>query len=159
MKVKPNLWRISWRFLVTFLIVVTIISILSYSLFFYIDLAAGKIYIIKWDYRQIIFVSVIFAISVVFYILTVRSFYYMIESKSFIVKRYSKEVEYAYDSVIFIYEEKSEKKKKIYFYTEKGGMTSLLQDEENKLYTTMLKKCQNRMSIEEFRRVHPEEKL
>lgn len=159
MKYKAEPWRLTWRFLVAFAIVVLIISLLSYSLFFYFDFSTGRLYIIKWDYRQILFVSIILGISVVFYILTMRSFYYEIEDKYFTVRRYSKVIQYSYDNIIFINEDRSEKEKKIIFYTEKTQMVSLLADKENKVYKTLLKKCPNRLSIEEFRRRHPEEKL
>ena len=145
----------------TFLIVATAISIFSYTLFVNMWIEGGTLHIQArtWDYRQIIFVSVIVAISVVFYILTIRSFYYQIEDKYFIAKRYGKEIQYSYENIIFINEAKSEAKKKIVFYTEKTQMVSMLADSENKVYKTLLKKCKNLMTLEEFQRRHPEEKL
>ena len=74
------------------------------------------------------------------------------------MKRYFKEYLFDYDKIEFIDIEQSKKKDMVIFYSSTAKMKYLLADKEGKLLEALIKKCPNTLSVEEFRRKHPEEK-
>ena len=111
-----------------------------------------------WGASQTIFVVIFGVIFVATYIPSVTSFYYIIEDYHFIMKRVGKDYQYDYKNIEFIDIEKSKKKKMVIFYSSKAKMRYMLGDKDGVLLETLIKKCPNTMSVEEFRRRHPEEK-
>lgn len=114
--------------------------------------------LIPWDYRQPTLICLVFAGALACFIPSLVNAYYTIDNNSFTVKRVSKEYVFTYSNIEFIDQEKSLKKKKVIFYVKGGKMQYLLSDKNNVLYETLLKKCKNLESKEEFYRAHPEEK-
>ena len=92
------------------------------------------------------------------YIFSVVSYYYVIEDKYFVVKKFGREIEFNYDNIEFIDFAQSEKKRQVIFYSTKGKMRFLLGDKEGKLLETLRKKCPNTLTVSEFRSKHPEER-
>ena len=86
------------------------------------------------------------------------SSYYIVDKHSFIVKKYGRETEFDYSNIEFIDIEASQKKKMVIFYSKTARMRYLLGDKDGILLETLIKKCPETMSKEEFRRRHPEEK-
>lgn len=85
-------------------------------------------------------------------------YYYVIEKDHFLVYKLGRVFQYDYKNIMFIDVEKSKKENVITFYTPKAKMQYLLKDRQGLLLETLLKKCTNTVSLEEFRRLHPEEK-
>ena len=81
------------------------------------------------------------------------------ESKYFIQKKFGREYQFDYSNIEFIDVENSKKKKMIIFYSKTAKMRYMLGDKDGVVLDTLIKKCPNVMSVEEFRRKHPEEKL
>lgn len=154
MKLKPKPWRLIWRFLLLLLVIIVVIFASSLSLF--IDFKTGQF--IPWDFRQYLIIALMVGIGVVAFIPAITSYWYKIEDKFFIVHKYGKEIEYSYENIIFVNEEVHEKKKMVHFYHKQVKMVYLLTDKDDVLYKTLLKKCKNLLSKEEFYSAHPEER-
>ena len=154
MKLKPNAWRLIWRFLILLIVLYAVFFLAT--MFLFIDFSKGTFYPI--GSTQIILLILVAGLSIVAFIPAITSYYYTIEDKYFVVKKYGKTYEFSYENIIFIDEENSEKKKMVIFYSKTNKMNYLFRDANNVLYPTLLKKCKNLMSKEEFYRSHPEER-
>ena len=157
MKYRVSAWRITWRFLIIYLVILVVAFLSAFSLFFSFT-EEGKVIVNEWGISQTLFVIIFAVVFVVTYVPSLRCFYYIVEDKSFILKRIGKDYEYEYANIEFIDIDESNKKKQVIFYSPKSGMRYLLADKENKLLETLIKKCPPTMSKEEFRQKHPEEK-
>lgn len=113
---------------------------------------------LPWSAGHTVLLAVLFGTSISFYIVSLTSFYYQIENSYFIMRRFGKTYEFEYKSIEFIDIEESKKKNMVIFYTPKSKTKYLLGDKERKLLETLIKKCPNVLTVEEFRRKHPEEK-
>ncbi len=156
MKLKVATWRLTWRFLLAFLFVALAIFGMGSSIF--LGVVDGKMVFLPWSAGHTILLAVLFGTSISFYIVSLTSFYYQIENSYFIMRRFGKTYEFEYKSIEFIYIEESKKKNMVIFYTPKSKTRYLLGDKEGKLLETLIKKCPNVLTVEEFRRKHPEEK-
>lgn len=157
MKVKISWWRITWRYLVVFLIISIIVTLSASSIFFTFN-GQGNLTPLPWGVSQSIFVSILGVTFIGIYFLALFGFYYIIEDKCFVVKRLSKTIEYDYKNIEFIDIKESQRKKMVIFYTKTAHMRYMLGDKEGVLLETLIKKCPNVMSKEEFIRCHPEER-
>ncbi len=158
MKVRIDTWRVTWRFLIVYLIIVIIAFVSFMGLFFKFDLENHIVTPAEFGTGQIIFLVALGVVFIVTYIPTITCFYYIIEDKYFIQKRIGKDYQFEYKNIVYIDIEQSEKKKMVIFYSSTARMRYLFQDKEGKLYETLLKKCPNIMTKEEFLRKHPEER-
>jgi hypothetical protein len=70
-----------------------------------------------------------------------------------------KEAYYHYNDVVYIDKEQSEKKRTLVFYTNKGHVRYLAFDRNGEIYQAMLKKCNNLLSKEEFKKRYPNVKM
>lgn len=154
-KIHP--WRITWRYLTVFVIVFVIAFASCLTMFFALD-EFGNVIFRPFGVSQGVFFGVFGALFLTTYTMAMRGQYYIIEDKYFIVRRLRKEIVYDYASIVFIDVDRSEKKKMIIFYTKKSGMKYLLGDKEGKVLKTMVKKCPNALSLDEFRRAYPRER-
>lgn len=158
MKLRVHPWRLIWRFLVALAVIYAVAFGAFISMFFTIDFSTWTFTPVVWDYRQPLVLAGIFVIGVAAFIPSLTSTYYMVGSNSFIMKRYGKEYEFDYKNIEFIDIETSQKKKMVIFYTKMARTKYLLGDKDGVLLDTLIKKCPNIMSVEEFRRAHPEER-
>ena len=113
----------------------------------------------KWNAIQIAIIVLFVAISVFMLILSLTRNFYVIENKYLVVVKGRKEMYYNYNDVVYIDEEKSERKKTICFLTRQGHTRYLPFDKEGKIYTTFLNKCRNLLSKEDFEKQYPEIRL
>ena len=158
MKLRVHPWRLIWRFLVVLLIIYAIAFGAFIAMFFNIDFSTGTFTPIVWDYRQPLLIIGIFVIATIAFVPSITSSYYVVESNYFIMRKYGKEYEFNYKNIEFIDIEESKRKKMVIFYTKTAKMKYLLGDKNGVLLDTLIKKCPNVMSKEEFRRAHPEER-
>ncbi|MBR0295696.1 MAG: hypothetical protein IJQ67_07375 [Bacilli bacterium] len=149
MKLKISPLRTIVSFLLAFLFLGVALFFMCWTIFFDFP----------WDFRQPLIIGLWVVSGIVFLILSLTQNYYILSKKYVTVKRYTKELIYYFADVIYIDEEKSTKKKMIHFYTRQGHPRYLNFDRKGILYQTMLEKCENRMSKEEFERTHPDVKL
>ena len=149
MKLKISPLRTIVSFLLAFLFLGVALFFMCWTIFFDFP----------WDFRQPLIIGLWVVSGIVFLILSLTQNYYILSKKYVTVKRYTKELIYYFADVIYIDEEKSMKKKMIHFYTRQGHPRYLNFDRKGILYQTMLEKCENRMSKEEFERTHPDVKL
>ena len=112
-----------------------------------------------WDFRQPLIIGLWLLSSIVFLILSLTANYYVLNKKYIMVKRLGKELYYYFSDVVYIDEEKSEKKKMIHFFTRQGHTRYLTFDKEGLIYKTMLEKATNRISKEEFEKKYPDVRL
>ncbi|MCR4912101.1 MAG: hypothetical protein K5925_06290 [Bacilli bacterium] len=157
-KYRVATWRIVWRFLVVLLIIYVILFSALSSLFIAFDSSSGTFYAIPWDYHQPMVIGIALAAGLGIFIPTLFSYYYMIEDKYFIMKKFGKEYQFEYKNIEFVDINESKRKNMAIFYSSKAKMRYLLGDKNGVLVETLIKKCPNTMSVEEFRRKHPEEK-
>ena len=154
MVVRIHPWRITWRFLLVYLIVFAIAFASCFSIFFSID-EYGTVHFNPFGGSQIVFLIIAGGLFVFTYILALIGQSYVIEDKYFTVRRLKKELVFEYKNIIFVDINESKRKKMVILYTQKGGMKYLLGDRDGKLLETIIKKCPNTMSVEEFRRSYP----
>jgi len=158
MKLRIAAWRLIWRFLVVILIIyVVALGFLSYF-FLTIDQETNSIVFLPFGINQIIILVGMFVLGVIAFIPSLTSCYYVVEKKSFTMRRYWKIYEFSYANIEFIDIEESKRKKMVIFYASTCKTKYLLGDKKGILLETLIKKCPNTMSVEEFRRRHPEEK-
>ena len=157
MKYRISAWRITWRFLLIYLIILAVAFLAAFSVFFSFT-EEGQVIPNPWGISQTLFFSIFGTVFVVTYVTSLFFFYYVIEDKYFIVKRIGKDFQFDYDNIEFIDIEESERKNMIIFYSSKAKMRYMLGDKNGVVLKTLIKKCPNIMSKEEFRRRHPEEK-
>ena len=156
MVVRIHPWRITWRYLLVFTVIFAISFSASFNLFFIPG--DGGVYIRPFGAPQAIFISIFFILFVVTYLMALLGQKYIIEDKFFTVKRMGKEWSYDYSSIIFFDKEQSLKKNIAIIFTKKSRTKYLLGDKDGKLVETIIKKCPNTMSVEEFRRAYPNER-
>ena len=158
MKLKISLWRITWRYLIAALFFFVILIAFGFNIYLAKDPETGKTILAPWGVSQILFTAFIFGAIIIGYVLSVNNYYYIVEDDYFIVKKFSKTIQYDYRNIEFIDIETSQKKKQVIFYVKVAKMRYLLGDKDGVLLNTLIEKCKNTMSLEDFRRVHPEEK-
>lgn len=157
MKLRIGLWRITWRYLIVFFVLASIAFGTCFTLFFTIN-DAGRVTANEFGVSQILFVVIMGSLIPITYLVTVLAFYYRIEDKYFVVKKLGKETCYDYKNIEFIDIETSKRKKQVIFYSRTAHMRYMLGDKDGILLETLIKKCPNIMTVEEFRRRHPEER-
>ena len=158
MKYRAKIWPITWRYLLFALIIVLAVAGLSFSVFFKVNQETGAIELSSLDVPQIIIIVAMGLALVGFYFLSIFTYYYEIDKHSFVMKRLFKTYEFEYKNIEFIDEENSKRKNLIIFYSKTAKMRYLIADREGKVLETLIKKCPDSLSLEEFRRAHPEEK-
>ncbi len=158
MKVRPSIWSITWRYLIVAVIVSAAAFGMFFSIFFNINQETGAVTLAPWGVSHYLFVIVMGVSLIGIYIFSITTYYYVIDKASFTVKRYGKAVEFDYRNIEFIDENESRRKHQVIFYSSKGRMRYLIADKKGLLLETLLKKCPKSLSIEEFRRKHPEER-
>ena len=157
MKLRVNLWSITWRYLLVFFIIFAIAFSTSFNLFFTVN-ENRQIVGAGFGTPQIIFVVVFAGLFVGTYLAAVFGFYYIVEDKFFVVKRLGTEQQYDYSNIEFIDIETSRKKNQVIFFTKKSRVRYLLGDKDGVLLETLIKKCPKIMTVNEFRARHPEER-
>lgn len=158
MKVKPSIWRITWRYLIVSVILLAALFGAAFSLFIGVDEASGATKMVEWGAGQYIFTFFTVGALLVFYILSITSYYYVIEDKYFIMKRYWKEFQFDYKNIQFIDIDESKRKGQVIFYAPTCRTKYLLGDKNGLLLETLIKKCPPTMSVHEFKMKHPEER-
>ncbi len=158
MKVRPSIWSITWRYLVVAAIVVAAAFGMFFSIFFKIDQTNGAISLAPWGISHYIFFIVMGVSLIAIYIFSIVTYYYVIEDKFFTVKRYGKAIDFDYRNIEFLDINESKRKHQVIFYSTKGKMRYLIGDRKGLLLETLIKKCPKTLTVEEFRRKHPEER-
>ena len=113
----------------------------------------------KWGVVQILIIALYVIISVFMLVLSLTRNFYVIESKYLVVVKGTKEMYYHYTDVVYIDKEQTEKRKVLCFATNKGHARYLPFDKEGKIYKTLINKCHNLLSEEEFKERFPNVKL
>ena len=140
----------------------TIITFLIADLIFAVLLFLSCIYLFlfqAWGVTQWLIIAVFVIFSVFMLVMSLTRNFYVIESKYLVVVKGNKNMYYDYADVVYIDREKSEKKKVVTFFTNKGHSRYLPFDKDGKIYKTMVNKCRNVLSEEEFHIRYPNVKL
>ena len=157
MKVRVSTWAITWRYLIFSLILIVVLFLAFFGVFFAPN-AEGVLTFVGFGVSQIMIVVLVPAVLVVFYLLSVFTYYYVIEDKYFIMKRFGREFIFDYKNIEFIDIDESKRKNQVIFYSPKSRTRYLLGDRDGKLLETLIKKCPKTMSVQEFKMKHPEER-
>ena len=159
MKYRPRIWSITWRYLIVALIIIAAAFGFSFSVFFTTNQETGQLaFITNWGFSQYFVVVLVPAVLIGFYILSVTQYYYVIDSKTFSLFRFGKEFVFEYKNIEFIDINESKRKNQVIFYSPKSRTKYLLADKGGVLLDTLIRKCPNTLTVEEFRRAHPEER-
>lgn len=113
----------------------------------------------KWGVIQILIIILYVLTSIGMLVLSLVRNFYVIENKYLVQVRAFKEAYYHYNDVVYIDKEQSEKKRTLVFYTNKGHVRYLAFDRNGEIYQAMLKKCNNLLSKEEFKKLYPNVKM
>ena len=113
----------------------------------------------KWGVIQILIIILYVLTSIGMLVLSLVRNFYVIENKYLVQVRSCKEAYYHYNDVVYIDKEQSEKKRTLVFYTNKGHVRYLAFDRNGEIYQAMLKKCNNLLSKEEFKKRYPNVKM
>ena len=108
---------------------------------------------------QILIIILYVLTSVGMLLLSLLRNFYVIESKYLVQVRAFKEAYYHYNDVVYIDKEQAEKKRTLAFYTNKGHVKYLPFDRNGEIYKAMLKKCNNLLDKEEFKKRYPDVKI
>ncbi len=147
--------RISYKRLIWPLIAVTILAgLIIFGMTFYLFL-----FELPYDWRQYTIIGIYVAATIALFVAVKYTSSYEINKSYVIFNKGRKQLIYYYSDVVYIDEEKSEKRKLIHFYTRQGHARYLYFDEKNLLYKTMLQHCKNRLTKEEFERKYPNVRL
>lgn len=156
MKIKPNPKKIIITYIIIFLIMELAIWALMGTRFW--SLTSFDQYVKNNLLTDLIYTIIIFAICVIFLILTLVKSYYEFDNKHLIYKA-MKTYEYTYDNIIFINEEYSRKHGTLEFYLSNGKNVLLTMDKDKILLEELLKRCKKTISKEEFLKKFPTAKL
>ena len=159
MKVRVSWWRITWRFLLVYLVILIVAFFSFIGAFFSIDWSTFTWTPLEWGTGQTVFISVFAVLFLTTYIPSITCFYFIIDEYSFTQKRIGKDYIFEYKNIEFIDIDESKRKGMVIFYSSTAKMRYLLGDKDGVLLETLIKKCPSIMSKDEFRRRHPEEKL
>ena len=147
--------RISLKRLIGPLIAIIFIGgLIIFGLTFYLF-----IFQFPYDWKQYTIIALYVAGSITLIIAVRFSTSYEVNKTYVTFNKGRTQLIYYYSDVVYIDEEKSEKKKLIHFYTRQGHCRYLYFDEKDLLYKTMLVNCKNRLSKEEFEEKYPQVKL
>lgn len=150
MKVRVSIFRTLWALIIVSVLGAGLIFGLTFNLF---------LFTFPYDWRQYLIIGIWAILTIGLFLLTFLFSYYEVFKKYVMVHRGTKKLIYYYSDVVYIDEEKSERKKTITFYTRQGHTRYLMFDKHNVLYKTMLANCKNRLSKDEFERKYPQVKL
>ena len=140
----------------------TIITFVIADLIFAVLLFLSSIYFFlfqPWGVTQWMIIAVFVVVSLLMLVLSLTRNFYVIESKYLVVVKGRKEMYYYYGDVVYIDKAQSEKRRVLTFYTNKGHSRYLPFDKDGKIYSTMINKCHNLLSEEEFHTKYPNVKL
>ena len=157
-KLRVPFWSILWRFLIVFALVILVAFFGFVGLYITYDVENGMISLVPWEAKQIIITSLILVAAIALLIFSYLGYYYVVEKDHFICVRLGRVIQYDYKNIIFIDVDKSKSQSVITFYSTRAKMQYLIKDKDGILLDSMVKRCQNLVSLEEFRRIHPEEK-
>ena len=113
----------------------------------------------KWGVIQILIIILYVVTSIGMLVLSLVRNFYVIENKYLVQVRAFKEAYYHYNDVVYIDKAQSEKKRTLVFYTNKGHARYLPFDKNGEIYKVMLKKCNNLLNEEEFKKRYPNAKI
>lgn len=149
MKVKVDIKRTIRLFIIMDLIFAALLFLSCINLFLFT----------KFGPIQIMVILVFVAVSIFMLVLSLKRNFYVIENKYIVVVRSFKNMYYNYSDVVYIDKEQSERRKILCFATNRGDARYLPFDKNGEIYKTMLKRCNNLLSEEEFKRRYPNVKL
>lgn len=113
----------------------------------------------RWGVIQILIIILYVLTSIGMLVLSLVRNFYVIENKYLVQVRAFKEAYYHYNDVVYIDKKQAEKKRTLAFYTNKGHVKYLPFDKNGEIYQAMLKKCNNLLSEEEFKKRYPNIKI
>lgn len=108
-----------------------------------------------WTWVQWMIIGIYFLLAGMTSVVTPFNLYYEVTKTYVEETKFNKKLVYNFSDIVYINEERSEKKKKVCFYTRFGHVKELYFDKDNVLYRTMLINCKNRLTKEEFERRYP----
>ena len=113
----------------------------------------------RWGVIQILIIILYVLTSIGMLVLSLVRNFYVIENKYLVQVRAFKEAYYHYNDVVYIDKRQAEKKRTLAFYTNKGHVKYLPFDRNGEIYKAMLKKCNNLLDKEEFKKRYPDVKI
>ena len=145
MRVKISWKKILLMWLGVFFLLAPVISLMFFNLF----------YLTKWDYRQIIIISVYVVVMVVILILSINTQYYEINKKDITECKYGKKYTYFYSDIIYVDIENSKRSKTLTFVTKYGHVKYLTFDKEGKIFDAVINRCKNLITLQEVKTKFP----
>ena len=98
-KLRVSPWRLIWRFLLIMVVIYVVAFVFLFSVFFDVDFEHFSITAKPWELRQTLFTVGVFIIGVAAFIPSMTSYYYVIDKKYFLMRKYGKNYEFSYDNI------------------------------------------------------------
>ena len=141
MKVKIPVKKVLIMWGGVFLILAAVVSLMFFNLF----------YLTKWDYRQIVIVSIYSLVMIAILSISLSTHYYEINKRDITECKFGKKFVYFYTDIIYIDVEGSKRSKILSFVTVHGHVKYLTFDKDGKIFEAAMNKCKNLISLEEVR--------
>ena len=145
MKVKIPVKKVLIMWGGVFLILAAVVSLMFFNLF----------YLTKWDYRQIVIVSIYSLVMIAILSISLSTHYYEINKRDITECKFGKKFVYFYTDIIYIDVEGSKRSKILSFVTVHGHVKYLTFDKDGKIFEAAMNKCKNLISLEEVRAKFP----
>ena len=149
MKLKIRLFKLTLTFIISMLVVGLVVFLTFFDNFIKLP----------WGQLPYILIAIWIVGAIIFYIISIKSNYYILHKKYLTVKKYNKELVYNFSEIIYIDEAYSRKHQVIAFVTNKKHVRYITYDKEGILIDVMLDKCHNLLDEETFKKLHPEIKI
>ena len=157
MKLRISAWRLIWRFLLAMLVIYTMAFLVLMGIFFEINFEPFYMKPNPWGAAQTVLTVLLGVLGIAAFLPSLFT-YYQIEKKSFIMWKYFKVYEFEFANIEFVDFDESRRKGMVVFYSKKAKMRYLLSDKNGELLKAIEHNCKNLLTVEEFRKKHPEEK-
>ncbi|HPY79581.1 MAG TPA: hypothetical protein PLY58_02585 [Bacilli bacterium] len=149
MKVWPSRKKVIWLGIAIFLFSAVLVFASCISIFL------SK----NWDYRQWLIIGVFLGMSIVIFILTISTYFYVIEKDQLVVVKFRRGLFYPYSDILYIEQNPNKKEATITIVMKSGQSIYLIPDKVNKLFEALEKNCKNLMSKEDVKNRFPRIKL
>ena len=105
--------------------------------------------------RDIICLLIWLVVSLILLYIFLTQNYYLISNDGIIHHKWTKEVKYSFQDILYVDEEYTEKHETLLFYTSKGHPIYLVLDKDEKILKAVLAKSKNLISKQEYHNKFP----
>lgn len=106
-------------------------------------------------FQDVICIIIWLVISIASYLIFTKQNYYVILKDGIVHHKWTKEVKYTYEEILYIDEEYTKKHETLLFYTSKGRPIYLVMDKDEKILNSIKKHAKNLMTKQDYHNKFP----